>query len=746
MDAPSTFQDQLLFHATGQVAGPGLAAADLATLRPALMAPYRDLDRLRHDYPLVLLDAHGPDGVAVPLSTVVSRLATELAPRGIDGERLRRLLLRVERALRTMVSRGAGGRLAELWNEAAAALDAGADDASVRLLAQAADSLRAHGELIACDERAPARLLAQAWRHAQRTRAGEFRRLTELLMRALSDILRAAWAHSQAGQQPQALRAAVGGAHAEQFDFEAMSRLVARRTPRDELPAARRQRIEWALATLAGQRLWPKPGAASELPAGFEFADCAAAAAAYRERLPALVGVVKAIAIAELEMNGHYVEAVHDPLFERFDADSLTAGDLALFPDYLVCIPPGRSDAPENAALLEMLSAGMPAKVLVQVSDLLEEASIGTGHFAFGVRSARLATTAMGLGGMFVLQAASSALPQIVRRIERGMACHGPALFALFAGSPEPAAGLPRYLTAAAAIESRAFPVFTYDAQAGEHWAARFSLAGNRDLEADWPTEPFEYADEALQRVTEPVQFTFADFAFTDRRHAKHFAVVPRERWHPGMLPVAEWLALDEAAAATRVPYLLAVDADDRLHRVLVDAKMMRATRACLRLWHRLQEHAGIHDSHAERLLAKGRARQQGAAAQAVAVAAAATATAATPEPTAAPTPAAAAGERPAAAGEPGAAAASAAPPPSDEAWIETLRCPSCNECQQINPRMFAYNENKQAYIKDITAGTYRDLVEAAESCQVAIIHPGKPRYPAEPGLAELIERARPFL
>jgi hypothetical protein len=59
---------------------------------------------------------------------------------------------------------------------------------------------------------------------------------------------------------------------------------------------------------------------------------------------------------------------------------------------------------------------------------------------------------------------------------------------------------------------------------------------------------------------------------------------------------------------------------------------------------------------------------------------------------------------------------------------------------------MFAYNDNKQAFIKDISAGTYRDLVEAAESCQVAIIHPGKPRNPNEPGLDELLERAKPFL
>ncbi len=81
-----------------------------------------------------------------------------------------------------------------------------------------------------------------------------------------------------------------------------------------------------------------------------------------------------------------------------------------------------------------------------------------------------------------------------------------------------------------------------------------------------------------------------------------------------------------------------------------------------------------------------------------------------------------------------------------DEAWIETARCPTCNECQNINDKMFKYNDNKQAYIADINAGTYRQLIEAAEACQVSIIHPGKPRNPNEPGLEELLERAKPFL
>ena len=64
----------------------------------------------------------------------------------------------------------------------------------------------------------------------------------------------------------------------------------------------------------------------------------------------------------------------------------------------------------------------------------------------------------------------------------------------------------------------------------------------------------------------------------------------------------------------------------------------------------------------------------------------------------------------------------------------------------QINDQMFAYNENRQAYIADPDAGTYAQLVEAAESCQVSIIHPGKPLDPDEPGLDELVKRAEPFI
>jgi ferredoxin len=731
MDMAARFQDQAVFHLTGKRAGTELGAVDANTLRPALLSQYGDLARLRYDYPVVLAD--GSDGTVASLTDVINRLLAEVAPRGIEGELLRRHVLRLERELRRLVARGATAPLSELWQQAADRVGAETGDTAHEVLARAAVALKSEGQLADCDEHIASRLLSHLWTGVQTTKAARFRQQVRHIVRSLSDILRAAYIHSEAGQQPAALRAAVGNLHADEFDFDAMSKLVARGTPKDQLPAQRRGRIEWALKILRDQPFYPdEPSGTPALT--FSFDNCAAAAAAYRERLPKMVEFVKAMAVGELEAVGNYLEGEHDTFFDSYDEGALTPDDLALFPDYLVCIAPERNNEAENASLLAMLSSGLPVKVLVQVTDLVEDAAAGTGQFAFGVRSARLATTAMALGGLFVLQSSTSNLYALRERVRHGLEARGAALYIVYAGVP--GAELPRYLAAAAAMDARAFPAFTYDAQAGANWAARFSLENNRDPEADWPHDSIEYADDAMQRAVEPVAFTFADFVLCDPRYAKHFAVVPRERWSTAMVPVADWLALTEHDATGRVPYLWAADRDNKLHRVIVDAPLMRAARRALLLWHRLQEHGGVHNSHAEQLLARERAtweadkQKELAGLQAPAV-----------EPAAAAPPAGA--QEGEAASAPAETVAARSP---DEAWIDTLRCPSCNECQNINDRMFAYNDNKQAYIKDLTAGTYRQMVEAAEACQVAIIHPGKPLNPNEPGLDELLERARPFL
>ena len=210
------------------------------------------------------------------------------------------------------------------------------------------------------------------------------------------------------------------------------------------------------------------------------------------------------------------------------------------------------------------------------------------------------------------------------------------------------------------------------------------------------------------------------------------------------MIPADEWLARDPKSVGDAIPYVLAVDPDDVLQRVIVDTRLMQMAARCRTFWHRLQEQGGVHNSHAEILLAREKARWEKAKASEL-DALKATAAAAASVPVAGGGVAEAA---PAAASAPatGAAPAPAAPERNpDEAWIETARCPSCDECQTINDKMFKYNDNKQAYITDVKLGTYRQLVEAAEACQVSIIHPGKPWNPNEPGLEELLQRAETF-
>jgi len=518
----------------------------------------------------------------------------------------------------------------------------------------------------------------------------------------------------------------VGTSDEDRFDFEAWSRILGETSRGSSLSESRRLRIHDIMSTLESQRFFVLPGVVEEEAHrsphyAFVFDNCKSAVDAFRERIPEMVALIKAIAIAELEIENRYRESKHDAFFKRFDESSLVPEDLARFPSYLVCIREKDCCTQEKALIIEVLSAGLPMKVMVQTEDILTELMRAEGKCALGTGSRQLASMAVALGDTYVLQSASSSLYQVRDRIREGLTHPGPTLFNVFSGSEETVPHLPPYFRAAAATQSRAFPTFSYDPNAAESWAPRFHLEDNPQPELDWPVESFGYQDSDQQRVSEDLAFSFVDFAAADQRCAGHLARVPRSDWNEGMVPVWKYLELSEEEARAKVPYVLTVDADDVLHRLVVDHVLIRAARRCLEKWRSLQELGGIHDSRAQQLLERGRAawereleeRSEELAPQ----------TPKTVEPPAVEEP-----ERDA-----------------DEPYVDQSRCTTCHECTQLNPRMFVYDEDEQAYIADPDAGSYRELVEAAEACQVCIIHPGKPRNPQEPGLPELIERAKPF-
>ena len=732
MDTNASHAERIAFHLTARRGG---SLRDAGALRPALQARYRDLAALRHDYPVVL--AGTGDVAAASLTSLVDGALASVAT-GADGDRTRRQVLRVEHQMRVLVEGGVDGTFGELWADAVRRLAPGRDASFVDAARRARTAIAIDGSVVRCDANLPRRLLEHAWQRAQARKHAALRERLVRLIQQLSDILRADFEQSNAGRSASRLQASVGSGHGALFDFDAMASLLAAGAGHRPMADERRERIRRLLAVLDAQAFVALPDDDAARVAGshvyeHRFESCEAALAAWHERLPRLVELASAIEVAELEIDGRYRPERHDELFASYGASGLDPGVLSRFPDLLVCLDGTALDADEQRKLMEIVAGELPIKILYRVDDLLAAPDArGTSP---GLRCRQIAHMAMGLNQVYVLHATASHLVRCGERIDDAMRFAGPALFCVYTGANGAAAGSSTYLAAAAAMESRAFPAFVYDPAGGADWASRFYLDGNPQAELDWPIHRFEYEDARHQRVSVDLAFTFADFAAADPRFAPELARLPAAADASDLIAVDEMLLRDPGPSAERVPCVRMVDEGDRLHTIVIDRRLLRKARDCREMWHSLQELGGVHNSHAERLLERERAAWEAAHAAAVASPVAASivagaeapaATAAAPVETATPP-------------------AADAAPSRDDAYIETARCSTCNECTQINPKMFAYDANKQAYIADLKAGTYAQLVEAAESCQVSVIHPGKPLDPNEPGLAELLERAEAF-
>ena len=77
--------------------------------------------------------------------------------------------------------------------------------------------------------------------------------------------------------------------------------------------------------------------------------------------------------------------------------------------------------------------------------------------------------------------------------------------------------------------------------------------------------------------------------------------------------------------------------------------------------------------------------------------------------------------------------------------WLDSAECTACDECTNLNSKIFVYDSNKKAFIKDPNGGPYKDLVKAAERCTARVIHPGLPRDRSAKDIDKWIQRGQKF-
>ena len=560
------------------------------------------------------------------------------------------------------------------------------------------------------------------------------------------------------------LNKAVGMFGTESMDLGSLSAVLQQASGARGMQKERFGRIEAIARELLALRK-----SLADAPLAPAFVELQDGAQAVQERFEAHIAagskIFRLLRTARLEAKGQYDKATHDDFFARFNWRNFDAGEMVLCPPFVVLATMEGHWERHYGALLELLTSGKPLNVV------LRHTTLDPGHVETGRAAALGSTTGIelmfiALRNVFFAQGSSADAQALDAMIERGLASQRPAVFSLYGGTAESDRAL-----AEQALRARAFPHFVYDPDRAANFVACLDLSQNPEVEAGWVADKLEYLppeSKELEELERP--YTFADFAVSDPAMARHFTPLDKADTHGESVGMAAYLELTPEVRRERTPVVHSVDAKRQLQVWVPSQSMLAQTADKAHLWRSLQELGGIHNPFvqqaerrmrdaltAEKEKALGDLQQDldtrlqereqeavTAAMQRLALSltgmAAMPTTAAAPavQPTPATAPAVKAA--PAAAVTPAEAVEVSATP-----WIDERLCTTCDDCITINKKLFAYNADKKAIIKDPRGGPYKDIVRAAEKCASDAIHPGLPLDPAEKDADKWIKRAEPY-
>ena len=653
--------------------------------------------------------------------------------------------------------------------------------------------------LVDFSRRAPLALAALAARRRLRVARAAFAGEAQELAATAEALLAADRARRPEGVAERTRGESMGALGSRFVDTTQLAHVVGRRRGGAPFPAARRLRLEAARDRLAafetaGEPLWivAQGESLTELVAPAQVAAeghdlCALAGAAFDEATREVVELARAVRVVRLEAAEAFVPERHEAWLDRLDWRGLAAQELQLVSPVLVLFAGVEPFVKALSELSALLLSGRPVQIVVLSGDApqpdplsyrLEPAYLGVAHREAFVQQGSLAFP----------------LP-LTAGFDRAFAGRRAGLHVIDAPEPRDASDtaggeLDAWLVASARVSGRAAPLFRFDPGAGSSWARRLHFDENPEPSADWPSEALMVGARSTESASPtgagggtavPVTaaFTFADAALLDPAWRPQFALAGGAEAPAGDLrPLAEWLSLDEEEGVRHLPFVWGADRAGAVVRLVVSRALALATRDRLAYWRTLEELAGVRNEHV--LAAVESARSEGAARAAhereelaarhlhelesfrataderavdrlisalFEIAPATGSPAAAIAVTRSTGPVAPAAVAPSAVAPVAAAPVAAGPAPSavEEAWVDSALCTSCDECIRKAPGIFAYNADKQAFVKDPRGGTFRDLVQAAEACTAKIIHPGTPWNPAEPELERLRERARAF-
>ncbi|MCP5499581.1 MAG: 2-oxoacid:acceptor oxidoreductase family protein [Leptospiraceae bacterium] len=188
----------------------------------------------------------------------------------------------------------------------------------------------------------------------------------------------------------------------------------------------------------------------------------------------------------------------------------------------------------------------------------------------------------------YVLQSSVANPTHLIEGFIEGIRSKRPAIFNVFCSCPAEhgVADDVTFDQARLALESRAYPVFRYNPDRGANIQDCFDIEGNPEPDKLWPEYELRYRDERGVEKNMKIEMTFADYAATEGRFRNHFRHAPHETWDDDkMIPLTEFIDLNEEEKKDKYPYIWAIDAKKGLDRLLVSSEIVAATMDRVNFW-----------------------------------------------------------------------------------------------------------------------------------------------------------------
>jgi ferredoxin len=492
----------------------------------------------------------------------------------------------------------------------------------------------------------------------------------------------------------------------------------------------------------------------------------------FDSEIEAFTPIMAALRMAKLELKSQFNEEVHTEYFKYFNWHRLTAEEIDLAPSILLFSLTNVLLDENLSNLSKLLSANKPIKVCSFSQEIIKEPNpfVDWEDASYSYKQ-DIVSFGISQRGTHTFQGSLDQPLNLSEGYFKALKGLNPSLINTLI--PAKISNRKDFIQITSAVEGRYFPILQYDVNEGK-WGSRFNIDSNPQPEKDWPEYLVKYENDSKEESEMVLPFTYADYKALNVDKVAELMLVPEEFATDNLLPIATFLNLSNEELTGKVPFIWLVDEENVLVRAAMPYMWAISCQERLEYWNYIQELGGVNSHHVETALKRSKEEWENEKSKEIeglkahfqkeiqktkddAVGNAMKSLSnvlmdfESFGTTVSPKKEIEKGE--------GVKKKEMAPqkeeekpqpkevkkPVLKEVTLDSFNCTSCNDCIDKLPAVFAYNEDKQAYVKDPNKGSYEEIVEAAEGCPARCIHPGLPKDPKDPKNLEWIKRASKF-